>query len=622
MIDSCEYKLFFEALRYEYGFGVEKNLNLALSIYIKSSGVNSKNYLSMGRLYDIYKSDNEKFKIEKDKNLEMIYLLKCFTYFPIHFFIHSSNIRFPLNPYSALIIFLKNNFLKVKDISKKILLYIDELFKLKEYNNTIISQSDCNLMKGFIDGFLGYFNIEEERNSYDILTAMSYDGSNEATYKLVGIYLNKLKKMKEKEKENKKNNKNKSKSDKKKEKEKLMIKIFDLFQILEKNKYYCSYASYGIFLYDEMRMFDKALEIFREGYEHNQYNCALYYFHSYTKSENLTIYDTNKFDSTKFINIIQPLIDSFIIGEVISLLNLFDFIYIIGKKYNLFSQINNKYMKYLNEIAVLCLKFTNEKIEEDYCKKFSPMEIELLKESSYKSLSYIYMHGLTTKVKKNLLKVKKCLINTMKFRERSEPYYTRLLYKLYKKLFNLGVFEDKEELTKLENKVFQLYEKNKNYENYGNSYYYYFGKIYEKGIGVKKDDKMAYSFYLKGIKPLNNLLDCFIIVYAKYLSLKIVNSKKFQKYNPNENNLKKYNVIFRLSFGEKNINLLVNDNMTINDIKNELYKKPELQNLRIKCFLFNATILEKEDKIEKYKVKENDLILVMVDDKEEVNSIQ
>ena len=135
------------------------------------------------------------------------------------------------------------------------------------------------------------------------------------------------------------------------------------------------------------------------------------------------------------------------------------------------------------------------------------------------------MYGLTTKVKKNLLKVKKCLINAKKFSERSEPYYTRLLYKLNKKLFKLGVFEDKEELLKLGNKVFQLYDKNKNYENYGNSYYYLFGKLYEKGIGVKNDDKMAYSYYLKGIKPLHSLFHSFIIVYSKYLSLKKVNSK-------------------------------------------------------------------------------------------------
>ena len=165
MIDSCEYKLFFEALKYEYGYGIEKNLSLALKLYIKSAGSNSKNYLSMARLYDIYKSDNEKFKIKKDKNLEMIYLLKCFTYYPIHTFLYSNNIRFPLNPHSAVLVILKNNLFNVEDISEKLLLYIDELMKMKEYNNKIISQNDCNLMKGFIEGFLGSYDIVEERNS-------------------------------------------------------------------------------------------------------------------------------------------------------------------------------------------------------------------------------------------------------------------------------------------------------------------------------------------------------------------------------------------------------------------------------------------------------------------------
>ena len=40
MIDSSEYKLFFEALKYEYGYEREKNLSLALSIYIKSAAAN------------------------------------------------------------------------------------------------------------------------------------------------------------------------------------------------------------------------------------------------------------------------------------------------------------------------------------------------------------------------------------------------------------------------------------------------------------------------------------------------------------------------------------------------------------------------------------------------------
>ena len=205
---------------------------------------------------------------------------------------------------------------------------------------------------------------------------------------------------KDKEKEKKKLN-NKNNKIKEKEKEKLTIKIFDLFQILEKNQYYSSYACYGLFLYGEMRMFDKALEIFREGYEHNQYDCAIYFFNSYTKSENLTIYEKNNFNPNKFINIIQPLIDSFILGEIYTLYNLFDFIYIIGKKYNLFSQINDKYLKYLNEIAELCLKITDEKLGVDYCKKFSPFNnIPELQRSFYRGLSVIYMYGLISKVKK------------------------------------------------------------------------------------------------------------------------------------------------------------------------------------------------------------------------------
>ena len=68
-----------------------------------------------------------------------------------------------------------------------------------------------------------------------------------------------------------------------------MIKIFDLFQILEKNKYYSAYAEYGLFLYNYMRIFDKALQIFEEGYKNNQYNCAFYYFSAFTKSENQKI---------------------------------------------------------------------------------------------------------------------------------------------------------------------------------------------------------------------------------------------------------------------------------------------------------------------------------------------
>ena len=84
-----------------------------------------------------------------------------------------------------------------------------------------------------------------------------------------------------------------------------------------------------------------------------------------------------------------------------------------------------------------------------------------------------------------------------KAREKNEycqPYYTRLIYKIKKKLYNLGVFEDKRELDKYEILVFNLFKKYKDYELYGNTYYYNFGKLYEKGIGTKKNDIMALKY--------------------------------------------------------------------------------------------------------------------------------
>ena len=359
---NSEYKDFYEGLKYEYGFGVEQNLNKALVLYIKSAGPDSKNYLSMGRLYDIYRDTQNKFHVEADKNLEMTYLFKCFTFYPISYYIHNSNIRFPLNIYSSLLKFLQDNFLLVEDIDKNLILYIDELMKREKYRK-IISQRDSILIKGTIDGFLWSYDIGE-KTSYDTLIALSLDNNLEATFNLAGIYLNKLKRIIEKENEKEK---------------------------LEENKYYPAYAEYGRFLYNEMNIYDKSLDILKEGYEHNQSNCALYYFHSFTKSEDQKIYEKNGFKPDKFLNIIQALIDAFILGESNSLHNLYEFVYIIGKKYNLFNEISKRYMTYLNEIAELCLSFINKEKGEFYRKRYSPLNEENVAYGSYHSLIFIYM---------------------------------------------------------------------------------------------------------------------------------------------------------------------------------------------------------------------------------------
>ena len=297
----------------------------------------------------------------------------------------------------------------------------------------IISQNDSNLICSFLEALFGAYD-NNDKISFDALTALSFSGFVEATYRLLTVYLIKLKLYYEKDEKNEKIE------------EILKTKIFDLFLILEKKKYYKAYAEYGLFLYNEMRSFDKALQIFKEGYENNQYECAYYYFLSFIKSNNQLIYEKNNFNSKDFINIFQTLIDGFIYGNYEIITNMFDFLYIIGKKYNLLSELNNKYINCINEIAELCLSFVDNKKDEENIKKLFPINNENLKFCSYYALSMIYMYGVSTKVKKNLIKAQDCLTKIIKYNEKSEPYYTRYILKINKIFYKLGIFKDENEI--------------------------------------------------------------------------------------------------------------------------------------------------------------------------------
>ena len=85
MIETSENKSFYLGLKHEYGYNEQKDLYLALSYYKKGARANSTDFLSMARLYDIYKTKDKKFDIKNDKNLEFIYLFKSFAYMPISY---------------------------------------------------------------------------------------------------------------------------------------------------------------------------------------------------------------------------------------------------------------------------------------------------------------------------------------------------------------------------------------------------------------------------------------------------------------------------------------------------------------------------------------------------------
>ena len=81
MIETSEYKNFYLGLRHEYGYYETKSLEEALSLYKKGGRANSTDYLSMARLFEIYKNEETKFNIKRDKNLELIYSGNVFLFY-------------------------------------------------------------------------------------------------------------------------------------------------------------------------------------------------------------------------------------------------------------------------------------------------------------------------------------------------------------------------------------------------------------------------------------------------------------------------------------------------------------------------------------------------------------
>ena len=598
MIETSENKSFYIGLRYEYGYNVPINLKKSFDYYKKGGSANSTDYLSMARLYDIYKSKDKKFEFENtfDKNLEFIYLFKTFAYLPMYFF--NTDIKkniFPLNICYAINSIIKNN----NDPQLKLTLsYIDSLQNSGKYN-CILSLDDSNLIKGFLEGYFKYV-LNEDEKSLDILVSLKYIGNKEAYCRLISIYSYML---------YIRNNYDDKKI------QIIKSKIYDNFQLLA--KYYKVYAQYGLFLYNDLRMFNEALYIFQRGYENNNYECALYYFHAFTKSGDQSIYDKDKFKPKDFVNIFQSLIDAFIYGKIVSLELMFDFFYIMCKRYNLYDRLSNKYMNYLDEIASLCLSFVDKENGKENMKKYNPYIIDNIYHSGNHALSMIYMYGKINIITKDLFKAELCLKEASKINEYTLPYYSNLIYKVRKKLLKSGEQKDEKDLIDLGKELFKLYDKYKTYKHYGNSFYYNFGKLYEKGIGTNKNDKKAFQLYERGCYSLFSLNDSFIIVYKRYLSLKKIQLEKFRIIcSLTDNNTPSFSLNFRLSIG-KDIKLSVKKEMTIGDIKNILYKKSELQNLEIQIFLFAGGLLKDEKIIKDIKFNNNDVILVVVQPKKQ-----
>ena len=111
----------------------------------------------------------------------------------------------------------------------------------------------------------------------------------------------------------------------------------------------------------------------------------------------------------------------------------------------------------------------------------------------------------------------------------------------FKEAFYVIIEEKK--LLKSGKKLFDLYNislQEGNLNDFSSSFYYYLAKLYEKGIGTKKDNYYAYIYYYQATQPPIKYLGTGSIIsyYRKYKTDKILLTNQFKMIIDDLNNIK------------------------------------------------------------------------------------
>ena len=239
-------KPFLEGICNEYGLlDKSKNKNEAIKIY--RDGADLKNdYLCMYRLHKIYSVDYKDFNLEKNNNLDKLYLFKCFAYLPYSILNRNYFIFNRINITYDIAVYLDNEDPDFENF--------DKFMKLLEDNKSIynLSINDIKLMKLV---FKAYFDSSKYKINIqylnEFLNLEKSEGENayfESQLKFCNFYLEYFNNNCDKE------------------------KIKNIFENLIKSKYYKASFDYGKFLISEGK-YDEAKNIIKNGIDYSNQFC-------------------------------------------------------------------------------------------------------------------------------------------------------------------------------------------------------------------------------------------------------------------------------------------------------------------------------------------------------------
>ena len=243
-------KYFLEGICNEYGL-MDKSINKDEAFKIYKEGADSKNeYLCMYRLHKIFSEDYKDFNLEKNNDLDKLYLFKCFAYLPYSILNGNYFIFNKINITYEIAVYLDN---EDPSFSK-----FDNFMQMLEINQSTynLSINNIKLMKLV---FKTYFDSSTYINSIGNLNdflSLEKEKGDEAYYesqlKFCNFSLDYFKNSCDKG------------------------KIKEIFNNLIKSKYYKASFDFGKFMISEGK-YDEAKNIIKNGIDNSNQFCLAEY---------------------------------------------------------------------------------------------------------------------------------------------------------------------------------------------------------------------------------------------------------------------------------------------------------------------------------------------------------
>jgi len=576
---------FLEGVSYEYGL-FDKSIDKNKAFRIYKEGADKKNdYLCMYRMHRIFLVDYKDFDLERNTDLDKLYLYKCFAYLPYYimkgtyYLLNKIDITYEIavcldaeDPNSELF----NKFLDFLERNKEVFcLTLNDILLMNYVFNAIFYKENVEKDIKILDNFL---NLVKGNDAY-------YEGQ----LKFCNFYLKLAGDGCDKE------------------------KVEEIFNSLIKAEYYKAFFDYGIYLMENKKI-DEARNLFKKGADKAQIFCLGDYTYILLRETNIKqiLFDY------KFTSYILKNFCLVISMEKLNHSSFMYFIYYLMKYSKFKKQLQNDFMKFCFELIEISEKLcgidNNEYIENNLAENYL---IE-----SYSCLGAYLYYGIKDNFKSD--KEKALLYFKKAYRlakEKEYGYYKRYnylyIYKCQKYLFKNKIITLRK-LNKTKEKLFMMYENTDLANLYSLELYNYYklykisvkGNIIDKLISLLKEGKKN-EFY-HHFKMIVYREKCKNALENEYSNLSKYEQRNDLKITSNDFNNNKINIFFMTTETNERYKLMVSKDMQFIKVIHKLYNDyPELEDKKVATYISQGNKVNLFDTIEENQLNENCIILMV-----------